>query len=59
MVHHTRKCSHKNCPNKISDSEWFCVDCKHEIDRERIWQEAGFNPDDKTPFNPEFWQECI
>lgn len=46
------KC-HK-CGERVSGDRWWCSECQHRIDRERIWQEAGFNDDDTTPFDPDF-----
>lgn len=31
----------------------YCSACSSWLERERMWQEAGFNPDDKTPFDPD------
>lgn len=31
----------------------YCGSCSLELDRERIWTDAGFNPDGTTPFAPE------
>lgn len=42
------------CGEAVNGDHWFCSGCRADIDRERVWADAGLNPDGDTPFDSDF-----